>query len=87
MSAPARKNNRINRHTTAPTSAILPGDTRRIARHDGDDILIIAALLQRFSNPVFSCSNPIPKIPEQVQKDFQTNSFKKVSGGSPNTGI
>jgi len=55
------------------TSVLIPSE---------DGILIIAALMQRFSNLVFSCSNPIPEIKEQVQRDFQTSSFKGVSAGS-----
>jgi hypothetical protein len=68
--APARTAHRIRRHSTILTSAILPGHSRRIGRHDCDGISIMAALFQRFSSPVFSCSNPIPEITEQVQKDL-----------------
>jgi len=55
------------------TSVLIPSE---------DGILIIAALMQRFSTLVFSCSNPIPEIKEQVQRDFQISSFKGVSAGS-----
>ena len=37
-----------------------------------DERFDITALLQRVSNPVFSCSNPISEITEQDHRDFQS---------------
>ena len=72
ITAPTRKTQHIRRHT-ALTREVLPGVTRTSGiRHCGA-IWIIAALLQRFSNPVLSCSNSIPEITEEVHRDFWTS--------------